>query len=128
MKFFNKKINKKIFSIDSLIKKLSLIKKNKIVALCHGTFDIVHPGHLRHLTYSKQKSDILIASITADKYVTKKREGPFVPDHLRAFNLASLELVDFVIIDYNVTPLSLLSKLKPNYYVKGFEYNKKNIH
>ena len=128
MKFFNKKINKKILYIDSLIKKLSLVKKNKIVALCHGTFDIVHPGHLRHLTYSKQKSDILIASITADKYVTKKSEGPFVPDHLRAFNLASLELVDFVVIDYNVTPLSLLSKLKPNYYVKGFEYNKNNIH
>ena len=96
--------------------------------MCHGTFDIVHPGHLRHLAYSKQKSDILIASITSDKHIIKSKEGPYVPEYLRAFNLASLELVDYVIIDYNQKPLSMLSKLKPNYFVKGFEYRKNNIH
>ena len=47
---------------------------------------------------------------------------------MRAFNLASLEIVDFVIIDYNQKPLKLLSKIKPNYFVKGFEYKKNNIH
>ena len=108
--------------------KLKSLRKKKKIALCHGTFDIVHPGHLRHLAYSKQKSDILIASITADKYITKSKDGPYVPEYLRAFNLASLEIVDFVIIDYNQKPLKLLSKIKPNYFVKGFEYKKNNIH
>lgn len=128
MKYFSKKINKKILSIDNLLIKLKSLRKKKKIALCHGTFDIVHPGHLRHLAYSKQKSDILIASITADKYITKSKDGPYVPEYLRAFNLASLEIVDFVIIDYNQKPLKLLSKIKPNYFVKGFEYKKNNIH
>jgi rfaE bifunctional protein kinase chain/domain len=128
MKYFSKKVNKKILSVNELLVKIKSLRKKKKIAHCHGTFDIVHPGHLRHLAYSKQKSDILIASITSDKHITKSKEGPYVPEYLRAFNLASLEIVDFVVIDYNQTPLNLLSKLKPNYFVKGFEYKKNNIH
>ena len=88
---YPKHIQSKIVSISALLKKLAKLRKNKKVALCHGTFDIVHPGHIRHLTYAKLKSDILIASVTADKFVTKKKEGPYVPDSLRSLNLASLE-------------------------------------
>ena len=53
MKYFSKKINKKILTLAKLLKVIKdhKNKKNKI-ALCHGTFDIVHPGHLRHLAYS----------------------------------------------------------------------------
>ena len=128
MKYFSKKINKKILSIDNLLIKLKSLRKKKKIALCHGTFDIVHPGHIRHLTYAKLKSDILIASVTSDKYVTKKKEGAYVPDSLRSLNLASLEIVDFVVIDNNLEPLNILSKIKPDYFVKGFEYSKNNIH
>ena len=125
---YPKHIKNKIVSVKELLEKLSGLRKNKKVALCHGTFDIVHPGHIRHLTYAKLKSDILIASVTSDKYVTKKKEGAYVPDSLRSLNLASLEIIDFVIIDNNQEPLSILSKIKPNYFVKGFEYSKNNIH
>ena len=58
---YPKHIKNKIVSVKELLEKLSGLRKNKKVALCHGTFDIVHPGHIRHLTYAKLKSDILIS-------------------------------------------------------------------
>ena len=114
MKKYPKDIKNKILSVDNLLKKLTKIRKNKKIALCHGTFDIVHPGHIRHLVYSKQKSDILIAAITSDQHVVKSKDGPYVTQELRTLNLASLVIVDYVVIDYNQKPLSLISKLKPD--------------
>ena len=128
MKKYPKDIKNKILSVDNLLKKLTNVRNNKKIALFHGTFDIVHPGHIRHLVYSKQKSDILIAAITSDQHVMKKKDGPYVTQELRTLNLASLVIVDYVVIDYNQRPLSLISKLKPDYFVKGFEYSSNNIH
>ena len=103
---------------DSFIKK---IKKKKII-LCHGVFDIVHPGHIRHFAHCKQKADILIVSLTRDIFIKKGTYRPMVPERLRAFNLASLQLVDYVIIDQNISPVKLLKKIKPNFFAKGLEY------
>ncbi|HEY1981603.1 MAG TPA: adenylyltransferase/cytidyltransferase family protein, partial [Xanthobacteraceae bacterium] len=61
-------------------------RKRKVI-MCHGVFDVVHPGHLRHLLYAKSKADILIASLTADHHITKGRYRPHVPQDLRAINL-----------------------------------------
>lgn len=90
--------------------------------MCHGMFDIVHPGHLRHLAYAKEKADILIASITTDKHNEKANYRPYVPEELRALNLAALEMVDFVIIDSNPTPIDNIKYLQPDYFAKGYEY------
>src|SRR5271155_1951465 len=79
--------------------------RDKKVIMCHGTFDIVHPGHIRHLLYAKSKADILVASLTADEHITKANFRPFIPQELRAFNLAALEAVDFVLIDKDSTPV-----------------------
>ena len=103
---------------DSFIKK---IKKKKII-LCHGVFDIVHPGHIRHFAHCKQKADILIVSLTRDIFIKKGTYRPMVPEKLRAFNLANLQLVDYVIIDQNISPIKLLKKIKPNFFAKGLEY------
>ena len=116
---------KKIEELKSLLQEKRLDKK---VVMCHGTFDIVHPGHIRHLLYAKEKGDILITSVTADKYVAKKKDGPFIPEELRARNLAALEMVDYVFIDYNQKPLQTISMIEPDYFVKGFEYSMDNIH
>lgn len=110
----------KIKSIDELC---SIIPRNKKIAMCHGVFDIIHPGHLRHLMYAKEQSDILIASLTTDKFIQKGEDRPYVPEELRAINLAALEMVDYVIIDTNPTPIENILKIKPNYFIKGFEYN-----
>ena len=57
----------KIKNISELKKiKKKLLGKKKMI-LCHGVFDVVHPGHIRHLIYAKTKADILIVSVTADK-------------------------------------------------------------
>ena len=116
--------------INHKIKKLSEIKllierrpRQKKVIMCHGTFDIVHPGHIRHLLFAKSKADILIVSLTADQHINKANFRPFVPEDLRAINLAALEFVDFVIIDKNETPINNMKVIEPDFFAKGYEYS-----
>lgn len=90
--------------------------------MCHGVFDVVHPGHLRHLIYAKGKADILIASITADRHITKGLHRPHVPQDLRALNLAAFELIDYVVIDPNATPIDNIRIIQPDFLAKGYEY------
>ena len=85
--------------------------RKKKVIMCHGTFDVVHPGHLRHLLYAREKADILVASLTSDAHITKANFRHYVPEDLRAMNLAALELVDYVIVDPDPTPLRNLALL-----------------
>ena len=96
--------------------------RQRKVIMCHGVFDVVHPGHLRHLLYAKSKADILIASLTADHHIAKGRYRPHVPQDLRAINLAAFEIVDYVIIDPEPTPLKNLALIKPDIFAKGYEY------
>jgi rfaE bifunctional protein kinase chain/domain/rfaE bifunctional protein nucleotidyltransferase chain/domain len=97
-------------------------RDGKVVVQCHGCFDILHPGHLRHLTWAKQQGDYLIASVSADNVVQKGFARPFVPEKLRAENLAALEVVDFVTIDDGEWAGPILETLKPSIYVKGKEF------
>ncbi|MBU1012575.1 MAG: adenylyltransferase/cytidyltransferase family protein [Bacteroidetes bacterium] len=119
---FFEKYRPKLKIIDDLIEIIGPFSREKKVILCHGVFDVVHPGHVRHLAYAKSKADILIASITSDKYIDKGIYRPHVPEQLRALNLAAYEMVDYVIIDDNQKPLKIIRKIKPNYFAKGFEY------
>ena len=92
------------------------------VIMCHGVFDVVHPGHLRHLLYAKSKADVLVASLTADKHIDKGKYRPHVPQELRAANLAAFEMVDYVVIDKNPKPLDNIAVIQPDYFAKGYEY------
>ena len=117
--------SKKIIPYQKIDKFFKNLKKKTI--LCHGVFDLVHPGHIRHFAHCKQKGDILIVSLTRDEFIKKGIYRPLVPEDIRAFNLASLELVDFVIIDKNKFPYEIIKKIKPDYFAKGMEYaNLKN--
>lgn len=93
------------------------------VILAHGTFDVVHPGHLRHLEYAKSKANVLIASLTADRHIDKGAYRPHVPEDLRARSLAALEMVDFVMIDSEATPINTIAMLQPDFFAKGFDYS-----
>ncbi|MDJ0838696.1 MAG: PfkB family carbohydrate kinase [Acidobacteriota bacterium] len=112
----------KIKTLDELTAAIGPRPRKKKVIMCHGTFDVVHPGHVRHLLYAKSKADILIASLTCDQHVTKADLRPYVPETLRAFNLSAFEMVDYVIIDRNATPIENLKRLQPDFFAKGYEY------
>jgi rfaE bifunctional protein kinase chain/domain len=112
----------KIKTLEELRLAIGPRPRQQTVIMCHGAFDIVHPGHLRHLMYAKEKADILVASITADEHIIKANHRPYVPQELRAANLAALEIVDYVIVDPNPTPIQNMTFLQPDYYAKGYEY------
>jgi rfaE bifunctional protein nucleotidyltransferase chain/domain len=94
----------------------------KTVVQCHGCFDIVHPGHVRYLRFARELGDILVVSLTGDAGVDKGAERPYIPQELRAENLAALEFVDWVVIDPHPTAAEVLECLQPDVYVKGREY------
>lgn len=102
--------------------------RENAVIMCHGSFDIVHPGHVRHLIYASGKAPILVASITADIHIKKGNLRPYVPEQLRAMNLAALEVVDYVIIDPQAKPLENIKYLQPDYFAKGYDYTQGGIH
>ncbi len=104
---------RKIKTREALAEEIGRQRRQKPVIMCHGVFDIVHPGHLRHLMYAKEKADLLLASLTADIYITKGQARPYVPQDLRAANLAALEMVDYVVIDENPTPIENILDLQP---------------
>jgi rfaE bifunctional protein kinase chain/domain len=122
------KYQHKVKNAEELAKILGPMPRERKVIMCHGVFDVVHPGHLRHLIYAKSKADILVASLTADRHITKGAMRPHVPQDLRALNLAAFELVDYVIIDANDKPLENLRKIQPDFFAKGYEYNATGVH
>jgi len=120
-KKLNIEIDKKIFlSTDLLLKEI----KNQKFVLCHGVFDLVHPGHLRQFVYAKKFAPILVVSVTSDNFIFKDNLRPYVNQELRCLNLAHYEIVDYVIVDNNPKPLKLIQKIKPKYFIKGYEYQK----
>ncbi len=121
---------KNIFLIDDFHSKIkNLSKSNKTVGLCHGVFDLLHLGHFRHFEEAKKKVDILIVSVTENTFVNK---GPGRPvfNHLeRAECLASLKLVDYVVISNEASATKVINLIKPEIYFKGPDYknNKEDI-
>ncbi len=112
----------KIKTAEELSVILGPFPRAEKVIMCHGVFDVVHPGHVRHLLFAKGKADVLVISITADRHISKGKYRPHVPQELRAVNLAAFELVDYVIIDPNPTPIDNIYALQPDYFAKGYEY------
>ena len=97
-------------------------EKGKRVVLCHGVFDLLHLGHLRHLKAARREGDILVVSITADAFVRKGPDRPVFSEQLRAEMLAGLSVVDHVIISRSISAIDVIERLQPDVYVKGNEY------
>ena len=101
-------------------------KNNKKIVLVHGVFDVVHIGHIHHFIEAKKYGDLLVLSITGDKFVNKGFNKPYFDEERRSLFLASLEVVNYVVINQNKSAYEIIKKLKPNVYCKGPDYKKKS--
>ena len=104
------------------IKKIFLKRNKKKVVLCHGTFDLLHLGHINHLSEAKSFGDILVVSVTSDKFVNKGPGRPFFNSRQRAEALSALKNVDYVFINKDFTSTKIIKFLKPDFYCKGPDY------
>ena len=118
----------KLLKIEEVKKKVSELKKKKLkIVHCHGVFDIVHIGHIKHLKKAKDHGDILIVTVTSDKFVNKGSNRPTFNQKKRLEFLSELESVDFVCLSNFPSATNLLKLIKPDIYVKGQDYkNSKN--
>lgn len=92
------------------------------VVQCHGVFDILHIGHKRHFEEAKSFGDVLIVTVTPDKFVGKGPDRPIFGETLRAEMVAGLGVVDYVAINEYPTAVEAIQLIKPDVYVKGREY------
>jgi rfaE bifunctional protein nucleotidyltransferase chain/domain len=115
----------KVFNRNELATVLQQLKsEGNVIVTTNGCFDVLHLGHLRYLQAARQLGDLLVVAINSDASVRelKGENRPLIPEDERAEMLAGLECVDYVVIFPELTPIDLLSELKPNIHVKGGDY------
>lgn len=121
------KFRGKIKTLEELKKiVLNLKKQRKKIVHCHGVFDLVHLGHIRHFNSAKKFGDILIVTSTADRFVKRGPGRPIFRQDLRAESLANLATIDFICIVDSPTASTAIDVIKPDFYVKGPDYVQKD--
>jgi rfaE bifunctional protein nucleotidyltransferase chain/domain len=111
-------------SIADLRTRVETVQRDgKKVVLCHGVFDLLHPGHLLHLQAARKFGDYLIVTITPDRHVNKGPGRPVFNERLRSIALAGLEVVDHVAVNEWPTAVETIEWVRPNVYVKGNDYS-----
>ena len=109
--------------LSKIQNKVKIIKKNnKTVGLCHGVFDIIHFGHLKHFEAAKKKCDFLFVSITSEQYINKGPNRPVHSDVERLFFLNNLSFIDYAFIAEGDSAIDSINLVKPDYYFKGNDY------
>ena len=103
--------------------------RGKKIIFTNGCFDILHAGHVRYLETAKSYGDVLILGLNSDRSVTAlKGEGRPINTQLdRAYILAALEAVDYVVVFDDDTPYDLIKTIKPHTLVKGGDYKGKEV-
>lgn len=113
----------KILTLDELAERVRALRaEGKKVVLCHGVFDLLHVGHIRHFREAKSWGDVLVVTITPDELVNKGPGRPSFPQSLRAEVLAALDDIDHVAVNRWPTAVETLQLLRPDIYAKGPDY------
>lgn len=117
---------KKTVSLTQLAKICEEAKaQGKKVVQCHGVFDLLHPGHIRHLAEARGLGELLVVTLTKDQNVNKGPGRPAFSEQLRAESLAALADVDYVALNETPTAVEAIRLLQPNFYVKGADYEER---
>ena len=113
----------KIIEINKLSKVLKTNKYNKKkIVLCHGTFDLMHIGHIKYFQEAKKYGEVLIVTITPDRFINKGPGRPIFNEDLRLESISALEVVDFVALNNWTTAIETIELLRPCVYAKGPDY------
>lgn len=119
-----------IKSIDEIsVLSQELKSRNKKIVFTNGCFDLLHSGHVKYLETAKSLGDILIIGLNSDKSVStlKGKSRPINSESDRAYLLAALEVVDYVVVFKEETPFNLINIIKPHILVKGGDYKGKKV-
>ena len=113
--------------ISTIVSELK--SKRKKIVFTNGCFDILHIGHIKYLEEAKNCGDILILGLNSDKSVQKLKgeNRPINTESDRAYILASLEVVDYLVIFQEDTPFELINLIKPDVLIKGGDYEGKQV-
>ena len=108
----------------------ALRSEGKRVVFTNGCFDVLHPGHVDLLKRAKAEGDVLVVGLNSDASVRRQNKGPERPvnsEAVRAFMLAHLAAVDYVVIFSEDTPFELIRALEPDVLVKGGDWTPDKI-
>jgi rfaE bifunctional protein nucleotidyltransferase chain/domain len=115
--------NGKIKTLEELPDVLaSLRAEQKKIVHCHGVFDLLHIGHIRHFEKAKALGDVLVVTVTPDRYVNKGPHRPVFPEELRVEAIGGLNCVDYVAINRWPMAKETIELLRPDIYAKGADY------
>lgn len=123
-------IPNKIFTLPLLLQQREQLRvKSRTLAFTNGVFDILHPGHLYSLSQAAASADFLVVGLNSDASVKrlKGNDRPVNNQDTRALLLASLLVVDAVILFEEDTPLELIRALLPDVLVKGGDYTEEDV-
>jgi rfaE bifunctional protein nucleotidyltransferase chain/domain len=120
-------IKNKVLELQDLTLKIKKLKsQGSRIVFTNGCFDILHVGHATYLAAAKDLGDILVVAVNTDasvKQLDKGADRPINSEVSRAFLLASLSMVDFVVLFDDSNPYQIIEKLIPDVLVKGGDYD-----
>jgi rfaE bifunctional protein nucleotidyltransferase chain/domain len=118
-------LTEKVVPLHTLAERLERARREgRTVVHCHGVFDLLHVGHIRHLEEARTLGEILVVTVTPDRFVNKGPFRPAFPEDLRAEAVAALHVVDHVALNEWPDAVETIRLLRPNVYVKGPDYRK----
>ena len=109
------------------LKKIKQQHTKKKIILCHGVFDLLHVGHINYFKEAKNLGDILIVSVTSDKFVNKGPGRPAFTIINRIKFLQEINCINYVCVSSSKTAENIILNLKPNFYCKGEDYSSNQI-
>ncbi len=113
--------------LEKIVRRLQ--SGGKRVVFTNGCFDLLHYGHVAYLEKARAKGDVLVVGLNSDASVRRLKgpKRPLVSQRHRAYVMAGLACVDYVVVFGQDTPYALISRLKPDVLVKGGDWKPKDI-